>query len=130
MRLTPRNTQFYDMFTAAASNALDAALMLTKLVNADYEQRPELARQLKDLEHVADQTTHDVMRALNTSFITPFDREDIAVLAARMDDIVDHIWAAADLTPSDLACFDHSGETRSGSRSLGTSRRCTGCRKR
>jgi len=98
MRLTPRNTQFYDMFTAAASNALDAALMLTKLVNADYEQRPELARQLKDLEHVADHTTHDIMRALNTSFITPFDREDIAVLASRTDDIVDHIEAAADLT--------------------------------
>jgi predicted phosphate transport protein (TIGR00153 family) len=98
MRLTPGDTQFYDMFTAAASNALDAALMLTKLVNADYEQRPELARQLKDLEHVADHTTHDIMRALNTSFITPFDREDIAVLAARMDDIVDHIEAAADLT--------------------------------
>jgi uncharacterized protein len=86
------------MFTAAASNALDAALMLTKLVNADYEQRPELARQLKDLEHVADHTTHDIMRALNTSLITPFDREDIAVLAARMDDVVDHIEAAADLT--------------------------------
>jgi predicted phosphate transport protein (TIGR00153 family) len=86
------------MFTAAASNALDAALMLTKLVNADYEQRPELARQLKDLEHVADHTTHDIMRALNTSFITPFDREDIAVLASRTDDIVDHIEAAADLT--------------------------------
>ena len=98
MRLSPRNTQFYDMFTAAASNALDAALMLTKLVNADYDQRPELARQLKDLEHVADHTTHDIMRALNTSFITPFDREDIAVLAARMDDVVDHIEAAADLT--------------------------------
>ena len=98
MRLTPRDTQFYDMFTAAASNALDAALMLTKLVNADYEQRPELARQLKDLEHVADHTTHDIMRALNTSFITPFDREDIAVLASRTDDIVDHIEAAADLT--------------------------------
>jgi uncharacterized protein len=98
MRLTPRNTQFYDMFTAAAGNALDAALMLTKLVNADYDQRPELARQLKDLEHVADHTTHDIMRALNTSFITPFDREDIAVLAARMDDVVDHIEAAADLT--------------------------------
>jgi predicted phosphate transport protein (TIGR00153 family) len=98
MRLTPRNTQFYDMFTAAASNALDAALMLTKLVNADYEQRPELARQLKDLEHVADHTTHDIMRARNTSFITPFDREDIAVLASRTDDIVDHIEAAADLT--------------------------------
>jgi predicted phosphate transport protein (TIGR00153 family) len=68
------------------------------LVNADYDQRPELARQLKDLEHVADHTTHDIMRALNTSFITPFDREDIAVLAARMDDVVDHIEAAADLT--------------------------------
>ena len=75
-------------------------------MNAAYEQRPELARQLKDLEHVADHTTHDIMRALNTSFITPFDREDIAVLAARMDDVVDHIEAAADLSPSDLAFFD------------------------
>ena len=75
-------------------------------MNAAYEQRPELARQLKDLDHVADHTTHDIMRALNTSFITLFDREDIAVLAARMDDVVDHIEAAADLTPSDLAFFD------------------------
>ena len=98
MRLTPRNTQFYDMFEAAAGNALDAALILTKLVNADYDQRPELARQLTDLEHVADHTTHEIMRALNTSFITPFDREDIAVLASRLDDIVDHIEAAGDLT--------------------------------
>ena len=57
MRLTPRNTQFYDMFTAAASNALDAALMLTEVGERCYEQRPELARQLKDLEHVADLTT-------------------------------------------------------------------------
>jgi uncharacterized protein len=53
MRLTPRNTQFYDMFSAAASNILDAALVLTKLVNADYDQRPELARQLTDLEQVS-----------------------------------------------------------------------------
>jgi uncharacterized protein len=98
MRLTPRNTQFYDMFAAAAGNALDAALILTRLVNADYDQRPELARQLTDLEHVADHTTHEIMRALNTSFITPFDREDIAVLASRLDDIVDHIEAAGDLT--------------------------------
>jgi hypothetical protein len=42
MRLTPRNTQSYDMFTAAASNGLAAVLMLTKLVNANCEQRPEL----------------------------------------------------------------------------------------
>ena len=51
-------------------------------MNAAYEQRPELARQLKDLEHVADHTTHNIMQALSTSFITPFDREDIAVLVA------------------------------------------------
>jgi uncharacterized protein Yka (UPF0111/DUF47 family) len=73
-------------------------VFVTKLVNADYDQRPELARQLTDLEHVADNTTHEIIRALNTSFITPFDREDIAVLASRLDDIVDHIEAAGDLT--------------------------------
>jgi uncharacterized protein len=50
------------------------------------------------LEHVGDQVTHDIMRALNTSFITPFDREDIAVLAAGLDDVVDEIEAAGDLT--------------------------------
>jgi uncharacterized protein len=98
MRLTPRNTQFYDMFTAAANNALDAAVVLTQLVNADAAKRPELARQLTDLEHVGDHATHDIMRALNTSFITPFDREDIAYLAGRLDDVVDDIEAASDLT--------------------------------
>jgi len=98
MRLTPRNTQFYDMFTAAANNALDAAVVLTQLMNADAAKRPELARQLTDLEHVGDDATHDIMRALNTSFITPFDREDIAYLAGRLDDVVDDIEAAGDLT--------------------------------
>jgi uncharacterized protein Yka (UPF0111/DUF47 family) len=98
MRLTPRNTQFYDMFAAAADNVLDAALVLKELLNAAPDQRPELARQLRDLEHVGDQATHDIMRALNTSFITPFDREDIAVLAAGLDDVVDDIEAAGDLT--------------------------------
>lgn len=98
MRLTPRNTQFYDMFTVAASNTLDAALVLKELMNAAPDQRPALARQLRDLEHVGDQVTHDIMRALNTSFITPFDREDIAVLAAGLDDVVDEIEAAGDLT--------------------------------
>jgi uncharacterized protein len=98
MRLTPRNTQFYDMFTAAANNTLSAALVLKELINAPPQQRPPLAQQLRDLEHVGDQTTHDIMRALNTSFITPFDREDIAVLAAGLDDIVDEIEAAGDLT--------------------------------
>jgi predicted phosphate transport protein (TIGR00153 family) len=98
MRLTPRNTQFYDMFIAAANNTLNAALVLKELINAPRDQRPQLAQQLRDLEHVGDQTTHDIMRALNTSFITPFDREDIAVLAAGLDDIVDEIEAAGDLT--------------------------------
>src|SRR3954449_5507361 len=97
MRLTPRNTQFYDMFAAAASNTLDAALVLKQLINAPPDQRPALARQLRDLEHVGDQATHDIMRALNTSFITPFDREDIAVLAGGLDDVVDDIEAASDL---------------------------------
>jgi uncharacterized protein Yka (UPF0111/DUF47 family) len=78
----PRNTQFYDMFSAAASNVLDAALLLKELLNAPPDQRPALARQLRELEHVGDQATHDIMGALNTSFITPFDREGIAVLAA------------------------------------------------
>jgi uncharacterized protein Yka (UPF0111/DUF47 family) len=77
---------------------LDAALVLRELLNAPADERVPFARQLRDLEHVGDQVTHDIMRALNTSFITPFDREDISVLAAGLDDVVDDIEAAGDLT--------------------------------
>jgi predicted phosphate transport protein (TIGR00153 family) len=98
MRLTPRNTQFYDMFVAAANNALDAAVGAEGAGARRLRSATRARSPVAGPEHVGDQVTHDIMRALNTSFITPFDREDIAVLAAGLDDVVDEIEAAGDLT--------------------------------
>ena len=98
MRILPRDTRFFDLFAAAGQNILAATDLLQQFVLARPEDRARIASLLKDIEHQNDVATHDIMRALNTSFITPFDREDIALLAARLDDIVDEIEEAADLT--------------------------------
>src|SRR4051794_29119860 len=98
MRLFPRDTRFYDLFAAAGANIAAASEVLGELVRVEPGERPALAHRLKDLEHIGDQATHDILRALNTSFITPFDREDIALLAARLDDVVDNLEEAGDLT--------------------------------
>lgn len=98
MRLTPREPRFYDLFAAAAGNLLEGAVLLAELYEAAPEQRADVAERLKAVEHAGDDTTHAIMRALNTSFITPFDREDIAQLAGQLDDVLDAMEAAADLT--------------------------------
>ena len=56
-----------------------------------------LQQQLRDIEHRSDEITHAVMRQLNSTFVTPFDRQDIYALASRIDDVMDHMEAAADL---------------------------------
>jgi predicted phosphate transport protein (TIGR00153 family) len=95
-RLTPRDTSFYDLFTASAQNLVTATNVLDEFVH-DHARRDVLAKQLRDLEHVGDQATHSVFRQLNSSFVTPFDREDIYNLASDLDDVMDAIEAAADL---------------------------------
>ena len=94
-RLTPRDDRFFSMFVAAAENLVSATDVLAEFVAADGG-RPELARRLKDLEHAGDEITHQVLGLLNSTFVTPFDREDIHSLAGRLDDVVDAIEAAVD----------------------------------
>jgi predicted phosphate transport protein (TIGR00153 family) len=96
LRLTPRDASFYEHFTAAANNLVEAAGLLRQLVS-DGGDRPLLAKKLRDVEHRSDDITHAVMRQLNSTFVTPFDREDIYRLANRLDDVMDHMEAAADL---------------------------------
>jgi uncharacterized protein len=96
LRLTPRDTSFYDHFTAAANNLVEGAGLLRQLVG-DGSDRPLLAKRLRDVEHRSDEITHTIMRQLNSTFVTPFDREDIYRLANRLDDVMDHMEAAADL---------------------------------
>jgi predicted phosphate transport protein (TIGR00153 family) len=96
LRLTPRDESFYGMFAAAADNLVTAAEVLAELL-PDSANREKLADQMRDLEHVGDTITHRILRRLNSSFVTPFDREDIYRLASNLDDVMDSMEAAADL---------------------------------
>jgi predicted phosphate transport protein (TIGR00153 family) len=95
-RLTPRDTSFYDFFSAAADNLVDGARLLASSMQAGADH-PGIASRLREIEHASDEVTHAVMRQLNSTFVTPFDREDIYTLASRLDDVMDHMEAASDL---------------------------------
>jgi predicted phosphate transport protein (TIGR00153 family) len=95
LRLTPKDSAFYDMLAQAGENVADAAHVLEGLLDPNAN-REALARDLREREHVGDGLTHRIMRQLNTSFVTPFDREDIYRLASALDDVVDMMEAAAD----------------------------------
>jgi predicted phosphate transport protein (TIGR00153 family) len=94
--LSPKDSSFYPLFTASAENLVAATDVLAQFID-DHARREELGAQLRELEHVGDQATHAIFRQLNTSFVTPFDREDIYNLASDLDDVMDFVEAAADL---------------------------------
>lgn len=96
-RLTPRVTSFYDLFATAADNILGGSKLLLELLAADAESRTEIADRMRAAEHAGDDTTHAILHQLNSTFLTPFDREDIYRLAARLDDIMDFMEEAVDL---------------------------------
>lgn len=95
-RLTPHERGFYPLFTRAAENIAVAADELAKLVAADPADRVALAARVKTAEHTGDEVTHEIMVKINTTFVTPFDREDIYRLASALDDVLDAIEEAAD----------------------------------
>jgi uncharacterized protein len=95
-QIIPRSQNFYEQFERAGANLAETAELLTKLL-ADF-QDPEAAHaEIRRREHEGDEITHEIMRALNTTFVTPFDREDIHRLASSIDDIVDGMEAVSDL---------------------------------
>jgi predicted phosphate transport protein (TIGR00153 family) len=96
-RLTPQDTSFYDLFATSANHLVTGSALLTQLVGADAYGREDLAKRMRDAEHAADESTHELLRKVNSSFITPFDREDIYMLASNLDDCMDLMEAAADL---------------------------------
>ena len=95
MRLLPRDEKFFDLFCAVASFTVEAARMQENLLRADNAHRGAIVDQIKRLEHQADQITHDVVTRLDRVFITPLDREDIHLLASRLDDVIDLIDGTA-----------------------------------
>jgi predicted phosphate transport protein (TIGR00153 family) len=96
-RLTPQETSFYELFTTSAQCLVDGTRELTALLGVPPDQREPIAKRMHELEHEADEATHEIIRKVNTSFITPFDREDIHGLASALDDCMDMMEAAVDL---------------------------------
>jgi hypothetical protein len=84
------------MFADSANNLVIAARLLVELISTGSD-RVRIAAELRACEHTGDDLTHAIMRRLNESFITPFDREDIYRLAATLDDVMDDMDAAADM---------------------------------
>lgn len=97
LRLTPRDTSFFDLLAASAAHLVTGANLLAELLGADRATRKALAKQMSDVEHLADEATHQIMRRLNQTFVTPFDRDDIYGLASALDDCMDFMEEAADL---------------------------------
>jgi uncharacterized protein Yka (UPF0111/DUF47 family) len=95
LRLTPQDTSFYELFTQSAANLVVGCELMAKLVAAPTEERAALGAQIRDCEHAGDDVTHRIYRQLNSTFVTPFDREDIYRLASRLDDVMDFVEAAA-----------------------------------
>jgi predicted phosphate transport protein (TIGR00153 family) len=87
-RLIPRDEQFFDLFNQLASHLTTTAAMLNDLF-AEPERVAEHVRAIKDVEHRADLLTAQVNHRIDQSFITPIDREDIHMLAGRLDDVID-----------------------------------------
>jgi len=94
-RLVPREEQFFDLFERQATTIGESARRLREMV-FDFSDAPAKAAAIKELEHQGDVLTHEVVRKINTTFVTPFDREDLYALASRLDDVLDLIEAAAD----------------------------------
>lgn len=97
LRLTPRDTSFFDLLAASAAHLVTGANLLAELLGADRAARKSIAKQINEVEHLADEATHTIMRRLNQTFVTPFDRDDIYNLASALDDCMDFMEEAADL---------------------------------
>lgn len=91
LRLIPSNDQFFVLFSSSASNLAKTAEAF-KAMLADFERREEHHQTVRQLERTGDDYTKEILRQLDTSFVTPFDREDIHALAEHLDHVVDDIY--------------------------------------
>ena len=95
LSLIPREEKFFVLFEQSAQNAVKIAQQLRDMVFI-WENVRERVGVITDLEHQGDAITHQIMAQLHRTFVTPFDREDIALLAHSLDDVTDFIHSAAD----------------------------------
>jgi uncharacterized protein len=93
--LVPKDRVFFDLFAESGQNTLRTAKLLRDLLER-WPDEGGLATDILKAEQEGDRITHDIIQRLNTTFVTPIDREDIHTLATQTDDIVDEIEEAAD----------------------------------
>ncbi len=96
LRLRPVDTSFYDLFTQSAQHLVGGAELLAEMLS-DSSDKAGVAERMRAAEHAADETTHEIVKKVNSTFVTPFDREDIYALGSGLDDVMDMMDEAVDL---------------------------------
>jgi uncharacterized protein len=96
LSIAPRDREFFDLFEEAAGNGVRAADLLDRMLRSFPDRSDDLARDILICEQDGDRITHDIIRRLNETFVTPIDREDIYELASALDDVVDYTEEVAD----------------------------------
>src|SRR5437773_1863771 len=92
--LIPKEEKFFELFEVQAAHNVEAAKVFHELTQ-NWKSESQAFDRLRDIEHEADISTHEVIDKLNRTFVTPFDREDIHALASELDDVVDLIQSIA-----------------------------------
>jgi len=95
MKLFPKEIDFFEIFDRAALNVTKAATLLVALME-NFDNLEARTKEIYEVEQEGDILTHEIMKKLNKTFITPIDREDLHSLASSLDDVLDLIWGAVD----------------------------------
>ena len=96
LKFRPVDGSFYDLFSASANHLVVGAQLLSEMLS-DGNSKADIAQRMREAEHAADETTHSIIRRVNSTFVTPFDREDIYSLASALDDVMDFMEEAVDM---------------------------------
>lgn len=96
LRLRPVDTSFYDLFTKSANHLVNGAELLAEMLS-DESDKADVAERMRAAEHACDESTHEIVKKVNSTFVTPFDREDIYALGSGLDDVMDMMDEAVDL---------------------------------
>ncbi len=97
LSLVPQKREFFSLFNRAAANIVEISERLIDLLDEFPDRADDRMRDIKELEHAGDRTTHDLIDLINRTFVTPFDREDLYRLATVLDDICDHVDDSAEM---------------------------------
>jgi len=96
LKVSQRPEAFFDLFEESGANLVAATDQLRNMLH-EYEDVEMKARRIAEREHDGDEVTHAIIRLLNTTFVTPMDREDIYLLGSALDDVLDSVEAVSDL---------------------------------